>query len=156
MVEMQKDMLQMFCQNQQVNSVTPSCETCGGPHSDYECNSVGSYTQDVYATTGNYNSGGNTYQPQGDRNLLSYRSNKFFRPSSFNNKIKRPRDALPSKTEPNPRADIKAITIQSGIVLDGPLVPPSPPSSKEVKRESETITDQVLTENTIRVPPPVV
>nr|GFB29600.1 hypothetical protein [Tanacetum cinerariifolium] len=62
--------------NQQVNSVTPSYETCGGPHSDYECNSVSGYTQDVYATTGNYNSG-------------------------------------------------------------------------------ETITDQVLTENTIRVPPPV-
>ncbi|GJY22567.1 reverse transcriptase domain-containing protein [Tanacetum coccineum] len=52
MVEMQKDMLQMFCQNHQVNSVTPSYETCGGPHSYYECQAVGGYTQDVYATSG--------------------------------------------------------------------------------------------------------
>ncbi|GJX35055.1 reverse transcriptase domain-containing protein [Tanacetum coccineum] len=40
------------------------CETCGGPHSYYECQAAGGYTQDVYATTGTYNSGGNTYQPQ--------------------------------------------------------------------------------------------
>ncbi|GKC90272.1 reverse transcriptase domain-containing protein, partial [Tanacetum coccineum] len=41
--------------------------------------------------------------------------------------------ALPSNTQPNPRADIKAITTRSGIVLDGPSVPPPPPlsSSKE-------------------------
>ncbi|GJX03658.1 reverse transcriptase domain-containing protein [Tanacetum coccineum] len=30
---------------------------CGGPHSYYECQAAGGYTQDVYATTGNYNSG---------------------------------------------------------------------------------------------------
>ncbi|GKB24846.1 reverse transcriptase domain-containing protein [Tanacetum coccineum] len=80
MVEMRKDMLQMYRSNQQVNSITPSCETCGGPHSYYECQVVGGYTQDVYATTGNYNPGGNAYQPQGDRNLLSYRSNNFLGP----------------------------------------------------------------------------
>ncbi|GKD67981.1 reverse transcriptase domain-containing protein, partial [Tanacetum coccineum] len=80
MIEMRKDMLQMYRSNQQVNSITPSCETCGGPHSYYECQVVGGYTQDVYATTGNYNPGGNAYQPQGDRNLLSYRSNNFLGP----------------------------------------------------------------------------
>ncbi|GKG29659.1 hypothetical protein Tco_0419557, partial [Tanacetum coccineum] len=42
----------------------------------------------------------------------------------------------------------------SGNVLAGPSVP-SPPSSssKEVERDLETNTDQVLTESTIRVPP---
>ncbi|GKA26988.1 reverse transcriptase domain-containing protein, partial [Tanacetum coccineum] len=85
MVEMQKDMLQMFWQNQQVNSVTPSCETCGAPHSYYECHASSGYTQDVYATTGNYNSCGNTYQPRGDRNRLSYRFNNFLGPPGFNN-----------------------------------------------------------------------
>ncbi|GJX90892.1 reverse transcriptase domain-containing protein [Tanacetum coccineum] len=55
----------MYRLNQQVNSVTPSCETCGGLHSYYECQAAGGYTQDVYATLGTYNSGGNTYQPQG-------------------------------------------------------------------------------------------
>ncbi|GKD22645.1 reverse transcriptase domain-containing protein, partial [Tanacetum coccineum] len=57
MIEIRKDMIQMYRLNQQVNSVTPSCETCGGPHSYYECQVAGGYTQDVYATTGNYNSG---------------------------------------------------------------------------------------------------
>ncbi|GKC12014.1 reverse transcriptase domain-containing protein [Tanacetum coccineum] len=38
----------------------------------------GGYTQeDVYATMGTYNQGGNSYQPQGNRNLLSYRSNNY-------------------------------------------------------------------------------
>nr|GEU47739.1 reverse transcriptase domain-containing protein [Tanacetum cinerariifolium] len=64
MTEMRKDMLHIYRSNQQVNYMTPSCETCGRPHSYYECQAVGGYTQDVYATTGTYNSGGNTYQPQ--------------------------------------------------------------------------------------------
>ncbi|GKB56786.1 hypothetical protein Tco_0912972 [Tanacetum coccineum] len=39
-----------------VNSVTPSYETYGDPHSYYECQATSGYTQDIYATTGNYNS----------------------------------------------------------------------------------------------------
>ncbi|GJU78843.1 ribonuclease H-like domain-containing protein [Tanacetum coccineum] len=84
MIKMGKDMLQMYRLNQQVNSVTLSCETFSGPHSYYECQAAGGYTQDVYDTMGNYNSGGNSYQPQRNRNLLSYRSNNFLGPPSFN------------------------------------------------------------------------
>ncbi|GKE95724.1 reverse transcriptase domain-containing protein [Tanacetum coccineum] len=62
MSEMNKNFLRMF-QNQQVNSVTPSCETCGGPHSYHECQAAGGHIQNVYAA-GTYNQGGNTYQPQ--------------------------------------------------------------------------------------------
>nr|GEU31142.1 uncharacterized protein [Tanacetum cinerariifolium] len=58
MIKMRKDMLQMYRSNH--------------------------YTQDVYATTRNYNSGGNTYQPQGNRNLFSYCSNNSLRPPGFN------------------------------------------------------------------------
>ncbi|GKA55519.1 hypothetical protein Tco_0754591 [Tanacetum coccineum] len=48
-----------------VNSIQNGCETCGGPHAYYECQAAGGYTQeDVYATTGTYKAGGNTYQPQ--------------------------------------------------------------------------------------------
>nr|GEV85422.1 hypothetical protein [Tanacetum cinerariifolium] len=111
MVEIRKYMLQMYRINQQVNYVTPSYETCGGPHFYYECQAVGGYTQDA---------------------------------------------ALPSNTEPNHRADIKEITTQSSIVLDGPSVPPHPPSSKEVERDPETIPDQVLFESATCIPPPVV
>nr|GFB94217.1 hypothetical protein [Tanacetum cinerariifolium] len=61
----------------------------------------------------------------------------------------------PRNTVLNPQEDLKAITTQSGVTLAGPSVSP-PPFSKKVDRETKTITDQVLTENTIRVPPPVV
>ncbi|GKB68688.1 reverse transcriptase domain-containing protein [Tanacetum coccineum] len=112
-----------------VNSVQNGCETCGGPHPYFECQATGGYTQDVYATSGTYNQGGNSYQPQ----------------------------VLPSNTVPNPREDLKAITTQSGVTLAGPSVPPPPlSSSKEVDQEPETITDPVLTESTTSVPPPVV
>ncbi|GKD92334.1 hypothetical protein Tco_1372171 [Tanacetum coccineum] len=51
--------------NRQINSIQNGCETCGGPHAYYECQATGGYTQDdVYATTGTYNVGGNSYQPQ--------------------------------------------------------------------------------------------
>nr|GEW78868.1 reverse transcriptase domain-containing protein [Tanacetum cinerariifolium] len=63
-------------------------------------------------------------------------------------------DSLPSNIVPNPWASLKAITTRSGVTLAGPSV--SPPPSKEVDREPETITDQVLTESTNNVPPLVV
>ncbi|GKD78658.1 reverse transcriptase domain-containing protein, partial [Tanacetum coccineum] len=82
MSKMNKNFLRML-QNQQVNSVTPSYETCGGPHSYHECQATGGHIQNVYAA-GTYNQGGNTYQPQGNRNLLSYHSNNYLGPPGFN------------------------------------------------------------------------
>nr|GEW74742.1 reverse transcriptase domain-containing protein [Tanacetum cinerariifolium] len=60
--------------------------------------------------------------------------------------------SLPSNTVPNPREDLKAITTRSGVTLVGPSVSPPPPPSKEVDREPETITNQVLTGSTNNVP----
>ncbi|GKA25981.1 reverse transcriptase domain-containing protein [Tanacetum coccineum] len=80
---MNKNFQEMMRQIQPVKLVTTSCETCGGPHSFNECPAIGGYTQETaYATTGYHNPGGNTYQ-QGDRNLLSYRSNNYLRPPGF-------------------------------------------------------------------------
>ncbi|GJZ51054.1 reverse transcriptase domain-containing protein [Tanacetum coccineum] len=62
---------------------------------------------------------------------------------------------LPSNTIPNPKGEMKAITTRSGATLAGPSVPPPSPT-KEVDREPETKTDQVLTESTNSIPPPVV
>ncbi|GKB27782.1 reverse transcriptase domain-containing protein [Tanacetum coccineum] len=68
----------------------------------------------------------------------------------------RPQGMLPSNTIPNPREDIKVITIRSGITLVGPSVPPpNPSSSKEVERDPETTMNQVhisSPESTARVP----
>nr|GEV14626.1 reverse transcriptase domain-containing protein [Tanacetum cinerariifolium] len=62
--------------------------------------------------------------------------------------------SLPKNTIPNPQADFKAITTRNSVTLAGPSV--FPPPSKEVNREPETITDQVLTGSTNNVPPLVV
>nr|GEY91195.1 hypothetical protein [Tanacetum cinerariifolium] len=71
----------MMRQFQTFKVVDTKSETCGGPYSSIECPAVGGYTQEsAYATTGNHNSGGNSYQPQGDRNLLSYRTNNYLGP----------------------------------------------------------------------------
>ncbi|GJR49492.1 hypothetical protein Tco_1577205 [Tanacetum coccineum] len=70
--------------NKPIHSIQEGCETCGGPHPYYECQASGGYTQDIYATSGTYNSGGNAYQPQGNQILLIYLSNNFLGPPGFN------------------------------------------------------------------------
>ncbi|GJZ61771.1 reverse transcriptase domain-containing protein [Tanacetum coccineum] len=83
MAEINKNLMKMLQTNQQVNSVTPSCETCGGPHSYINCPATVGQTLNVYAA-GAYIQGGNTYQPQGNRKLLSYRSDNYLGPPGFN------------------------------------------------------------------------
>nr|GEX73799.1 hypothetical protein [Tanacetum cinerariifolium] len=82
---MNKNFSEMMRQFQMIKAVDTKCETCGGPYSFTECPAIGGYTQETaYATTGSYNSRGNSYQPQSDRNLLSYRSNNYLGPPDFN------------------------------------------------------------------------
>nr|GEV36871.1 reverse transcriptase domain-containing protein [Tanacetum cinerariifolium] len=65
MEEINKNLMKVLQINQQVKAVTPSCETCGGPHSYNDCPATVGQTQNVYAA-GAYNQGGNPYQPQGN------------------------------------------------------------------------------------------
>ncbi|GKA75385.1 reverse transcriptase domain-containing protein [Tanacetum coccineum] len=83
MAEINKNLMKMLQTNQQVKAVTPSCETCGGPHAYNDCPATVGQTQNVYAE-GAYNQGGNSYQPQGNSNLLSYRSDNYLGPTGFN------------------------------------------------------------------------
>nr|GEX85417.1 hypothetical protein [Tanacetum cinerariifolium] len=62
MAKINKNLMKVLLINQQVKAVTPSCETCGGPHSYNDCPATVGQTQNVYAT-GSYQ-GGNSYQPQ--------------------------------------------------------------------------------------------
>nr|GFC44801.1 reverse transcriptase domain-containing protein [Tanacetum cinerariifolium] len=66
--------------------------------------------------------------------------------------------SLPSNTVANPKGELKAITTRSGIVLDGPSVSIPPPfiNQEEDEHVEETLTDQDLTEYTIKVSPPPV
>ncbi|GKD66495.1 reverse transcriptase domain-containing protein, partial [Tanacetum coccineum] len=65
---MNKNFVEMMRQIQLVKYVNPKCETCGGPHSFTECPATDGYAQEAaYATTGNYNSGGQNFN-QGNNN----------------------------------------------------------------------------------------
>ncbi|GJU56216.1 reverse transcriptase domain-containing protein [Tanacetum coccineum] len=64
MAEINKNLMKVLQINQQVKAVTPSCETCGGPHAYNDCPATVGQTQNVYAA-GAYNQCGNSYQPQG-------------------------------------------------------------------------------------------
>nr|GEX78660.1 reverse transcriptase domain-containing protein [Tanacetum cinerariifolium] len=63
MAKINKNLMKVLQINQQVKAVTPSCETCGGPHLYNDCPATVCQTQNVYAA-GAYQ-GGNSYQPQG-------------------------------------------------------------------------------------------
>nr|GEV07259.1 reverse transcriptase domain-containing protein [Tanacetum cinerariifolium] len=81
MAKINKNAMRVLQVNQQVKAVTPNYKTCGGPHSFNDCHATVGYTQNVYAA-GAYQ--GNYYQPQGNRNLLSYRSDNYLGPPGFN------------------------------------------------------------------------
>nr|GEW89602.1 reverse transcriptase domain-containing protein [Tanacetum cinerariifolium] len=81
MAKTNKNLMSVLQVNQQVKAVTLNCETCGGPHSFSDCPATIGNTQNNYAA-GAYQ--GNSYQPQGNRNLLSYRSDNYLGPPGFN------------------------------------------------------------------------
>nr|GEY61015.1 hypothetical protein [Tanacetum cinerariifolium] len=82
MAKINKNLIKVLQINHQVKAVTPTCETCGDPHSYNDCPATVGQTQNVYAA-GAYQ-GGNSYQPQGNCNLLSYRLDNYLRPLGFN------------------------------------------------------------------------
>nr|GEU53233.1 reverse transcriptase domain-containing protein [Tanacetum cinerariifolium] len=49
MAEIKKNLMRVLQVNQQVKAVTPSCKTCGGPHSFSDCPATVANTQNVYA-----------------------------------------------------------------------------------------------------------
>nr|GEX42699.1 reverse transcriptase domain-containing protein [Tanacetum cinerariifolium] len=81
MAEINKNLMRVLQVNQQVKAVIPNCETCGGPHSFNDCPATVGNNQNIYAT-GAYQ--GNSYQPQGNRNLLNYHSDNYLGPQGFN------------------------------------------------------------------------
>nr|GEY00022.1 reverse transcriptase domain-containing protein [Tanacetum cinerariifolium] len=83
MAEIYKNLMKVLQINQQVKAITHSYETYGGPHSYTDCPATIGQTQNVYPA-GAYNQGGNSYQPQGNRNLVSYHSDNYLRPPGFN------------------------------------------------------------------------
>nr|GEY16071.1 reverse transcriptase domain-containing protein [Tanacetum cinerariifolium] len=86
-------------------------------------------TQNVYAA-GAYQ--GNSYQPQGNHNLLSYRSDDYLGP--------------PGNTITNPKEDLKGITTRSGTAYPGPTIATTS-SSPVVECETGATKDMVHPNN---------
>nr|GEW84121.1 reverse transcriptase domain-containing protein [Tanacetum cinerariifolium] len=128
MAEISKNLMNVLQINQQVKAVTPSCETYGVPHAYNDCPATVGHTQNVY-TARAYNQGGNSYQPRGNHNLVSYHSDNYLGPLST--------------TITNRKEDLKCITTRSGIAFKGPttLITSSPP--KVVERETRVTKDTV-------------
>nr|GEX79939.1 hypothetical protein [Tanacetum cinerariifolium] len=97
-----------------VKAVEEIYVTCGAAHPYYQCLAAG----------------GNTFLEPQD-NIQGYVSAAAI---NYN------QGPLPSNTIANPKGELKAITTQSGIVLDGPFVPIPPPfiNSEEDERVEET------------------
>nr|GEV33730.1 reverse transcriptase domain-containing protein [Tanacetum cinerariifolium] len=117
--EINNNLVRVLQVNQQVKAVTPSCETCGGPHPYHDCLATVGQTQNVYAA-GAYQ-GCNSYQPQ---------------------------ETLPSNTITNSKEDLKGITTQIGNAYQGPTIPTTSSSiSKVVERETEVTNDMMYLTN---------
>nr|GFC60004.1 reverse transcriptase domain-containing protein [Tanacetum cinerariifolium] len=136
-----------------VKPIEEICVTCGGAHPYYQCLAADGNTflelrdniqGHIAATVVNYNQGNSGYRPlasmSNQTNELKNMLASFFQMNIASTSGLGP---LPSNTIANPKGELKAITTQSGIVLDGPSVPIPPPfiNLKEDKRIEETLTD---------------
>nr|GEW85048.1 reverse transcriptase domain-containing protein [Tanacetum cinerariifolium] len=149
MAKINKNLMKALQINQQVKAVTPSCETCGGPHSYNDYPAIIGQTQNVYAARA-YNQGGNSYQPQGASHgqnpppayqALAYQASSYQAP--MNTASSSGLGTLPNNTITNPKEDLKGITTRSGNVYKGPTIPTTSSPSKVVKSETEVTKDTV-------------
>ncbi|GJW86204.1 hypothetical protein Tco_0161544 [Tanacetum coccineum] len=120
MAEINKNLMKMLQINQQVNSVTPSCETCGGSHSYINCPATVSQTQNVYAA-GAYNQGGKSYYLKANDAILKNMQTNMTTLTNSTNDLKNMlgqfmkmntasisgSGTLSSNTITNPREDLK-------------------------------------------------
>ncbi|GJX26437.1 reverse transcriptase domain-containing protein [Tanacetum coccineum] len=151
MSEINKNFLKMF-QNQQVNFVTPSCETCGGPHSYHECQATGGHIQNVYAA-GAYNQGGNTYQPQGNirKNIFFQRASQVQNPSpNYQASVYQALIPQPQTVSTNDFSNYMKANDAGP-----PIPPPSASLPKVVEREPE-VTKNTVQRSTENIQPLVV
>nr|GEX65899.1 reverse transcriptase domain-containing protein [Tanacetum cinerariifolium] len=159
MAEINKNLMRVLQVNQQVKAVTLNCESCGGPHSFNDCPATIGNTRNVYAARA-YQS--NSYQPQGNRNLLSYNLDNYLGHQfiKMNTASSSGSGILPGNTITNPKEDLKGITTQSGTAYRGPMIPTTFSSLPPVvERETEATKDTVHpanNESTEDVQPPVV
>nr|GEY39963.1 reverse transcriptase domain-containing protein [Tanacetum cinerariifolium] len=162
MAEINKNLMRVLQVNQQVKGVTPSCETCGGPHSYNDFPATIGQTQNVYVA-GAY---------QDHQGLIKIKTKTIkIRTSITKTRIKETiilkgttkegtnsskelvmintpssssSGTLPSIIITNPKEDLKGITTRSGNSNQGPTIPTTSSSLPQVvERETEVTKDIV-------------
>nr|GEW92174.1 hypothetical protein [Tanacetum cinerariifolium] len=168
MAKINKNLMKVLQINHQVKAVTPSCETCGVPHSYNDCLATVGQTHNVYAA-GAYQ-GGNSYQTQvvttteftnymkaNDAILKNMQTNMtslinsnlelknmFGQFMKMNTALSSGSGTLLSNTITCPKEDLKGITTRSGNAYQGPTIPTTSSSlPKVVEREIEVTKDSV-------------
>nr|GEV35203.1 reverse transcriptase domain-containing protein [Tanacetum cinerariifolium] len=123
-----------------VKAVEEIYVTCGGAHPYYQCLAAdGNTFLELQDNIQGYVSAAAVNYSQELKKMMA----SFFQMNTASTSGPGP---LPSNTIANPKGELKAITTQSGIVLDGPFVPIPPPfiHPEEDERVEEKLTDQDL------------
>nr|GEV25351.1 reverse transcriptase domain-containing protein [Tanacetum cinerariifolium] len=168
MAKINKNLMKVLQVNQQVKAVTPSYETCGGPHAYNDCPTTIGQTQNVYAV-GAYQGGiketiilrGTTKEETNSyKGLVMVETHLQFNKPRINTASSSGSGTLPSNTITNPKEDLKGITTRSGNAYQGPTIPTTSFSlPKVVERETEVTKDMMPPTNngsTKDIKPPVV
>nr|GEX38969.1 reverse transcriptase domain-containing protein [Tanacetum cinerariifolium] len=122
---MNKNFLEMMREFQTVKTVDTKCKTYGGPHSFTEYPVVGGYTQETaYATRGNYNLRGNSYQPQAitTRSGVSYDGPPITPPTSSLLKVVERVPEVTKNTVQSSAENIQPLVVQTQLQIDDPVV----------------------------------
>nr|GEV50403.1 reverse transcriptase domain-containing protein [Tanacetum cinerariifolium] len=150
MREINRNLMKVLQINQQVKAVTPSSETCGGPHSYNDCpTTVGQTQNENDAILKNIQTNMTTLT--NSTNDLKNMLGQFMKMNTASSSSSR---TLPSNTITNPKEDLKGITTRSGIAYQGPTIHITSSLPKVVERKTETgraLIDVYEGELTLRV-----
>nr|GEV94247.1 reverse transcriptase domain-containing protein [Tanacetum cinerariifolium] len=151
MSEMNKNFLKMF-QNQQVNFVTLSCETCDGPHSYRECQATDGHTQNANDVVMKNMQTQMTSLTNSNIELKNM-SGTFMKMNTNSTSASGP---LLSNTIANPKGKLKEITTRSGVSYEGSPIPPPFSSLPKVVEQEPEVTKDTMQPSTKTIQPPVV
>nr|GEY33461.1 DNA-directed DNA polymerase [Tanacetum cinerariifolium] len=112
-------------------AVEKTCVTCGGVHAYYDCIATDSNQPSVCTATGSYNQ----VSPP---NQASHQ----IPPPGFAPNQSSTLGTLPSNIVSNPKGEMKAVTICSGLAYEGPSIPTNSPLEKVDEQNTEEILDK--------------
>nr|GEU70567.1 reverse transcriptase domain-containing protein [Tanacetum cinerariifolium] len=155
MAEINKNLMKVLQINQQVKAITPSCETCGGPHAYNDCPATVGHTKNANDAILKNMQTNTTSLTNSNLEL----KNMFGQFMKMNTASSSGSGTLPSNTITNPKEDLKGTTTRSGIAYKGPIIPTTSSPPKVMERETKVTKDTMPPTNngsTKDVQPPVV